>query len=297
MTTTSDGSTPTPIDQIRDVLRRAHKHRGSVEDIRRREAHSGLRRRAGSPAVGETVGSVDTLRVPGEGGRGTIVLAHGGGFVSGSPELTLPVAESLARASGCDVVLPRYRLAPEHPAPAAIEDVTSVASALGPSVVLAGCSAGANIALSAALRCRPRALVLMSPWVDLRLITPSLSRAGVMDPSVTLDELQRCAESYRGALGLTDPSVSPAFADLTGLPATLIQVGAAEALHGDGVLLSTALGEAGVPHDLREWPDMIHNWQFFGDALPEAGAAVMEVATWSRNALGLCDDVPSGKIA
>ncbi|MBP2703753.1 alpha/beta hydrolase [Microbispora sp. RL4-1S] len=308
----SGGSAPLVVDQMRRALRLAHERRGSFEDIRRREALVAARRRALIPAVAETCGGVGTLRVRRgtTGGPGVIVFAHGGGFVTGSPELCLPLAVRLAESSGCDVVLPRYRLAPEHPAPAAIDDVTAVVVAVSAAlraadgasggVVLAGCSAGGGIALSAARALRgtdaaPRGLVLTSPWVDLRLLTPTLSRAGRLDPAVTSDELGRCADAYRGPLPVTDPHVSPVLGDLPGLPPALVQVGTDEALHGDAALLTARLRADGVDCELREWPAMIHNWQFFLESLAEAGAAVDEAARWCRERLARPPGGPGGR--
>lgn len=241
----------------------------------------------------DRVAGVRVLRsVPPAGdGSPLVVYLHGGGYTLGSPEVALPITERLAR--GCEVVSVDYRLAPEHPCPAGVGDAEAVTRALlavdhDRPLVLAGDSAGANLALSAALSVgshpAPAALVLFSPHTDA---TPSAEHETSGRPS----DLDRAgarwlAEAYQGDLAPDDPRLSPALGDLSGLPPILIQVGTIDTCFEQGIRLARRARSAGVEVDLDVWEGLWHTWHYHRD-LPEADRALAEAVTFARRAAGL----------
>ena len=182
-----------------------------------------------------------------------ILYLHGGGYCVGSPAMYRAVTARLARATGLPVFVADYRLAPEHPFPAAVDDAVAAYRALlemGP-VVVAGDSAGGGLALATALAARqlqlspPAALILLSPWVDLT--TSMLSdKAARHEAVLSRAWLAACARHYLAGGDPKAPLASPIYGDLHGLPPTLIQAGADELLHSDAVRVHDALTNAGV---------------------------------------------------
>ncbi len=232
-----------------------------------------------------------------------VVYLHGGGYALGSPEVTLPITQRLAGA-GLEVVSVDYRLAPEHPYPAAVDDATAVLGAVaeaepGRAIVLAGDSAGANLALSAAIGAiAPTAaaladteqagnalagLVLFSPHVDHRPVPTEPSEADRDGRPTDLDDAgaRWLADAYRGPLDRNHRGLSPITADLRGLPPLLIQVGTIDTSFEQGVRLARLARHAGVDVTLDVWDGLWHTWHYHRD-LPEADTALAEAATWVR---------------
>lgn len=221
----------------------------------------------------------------------TVLYLHGGGYCTGAPASHRSLAGHLAARSGARVFVADYRLAPEHPFPAALDDAVGawrglLAQGIPPEeIVVAGDSAGGGLAVATALRLRelglplPRALVLFSPWVDLGL--GQLCREA---PEVMLDEqwLQAGARNYAARNDLRHPLISPVHADLRGLPATLVQVGSDELLRDDARRLHVALGEAGVASRLEEFPERWHVFQAFAGLLRDADRALESAARFMR---------------
>lgn len=219
-----------------------------------------------------------------------VIIVHGGGFHAGSPRTHRRFAANFARATGRRMLIPDYRLAPEHPYPAAIDDVVAVYAGLlgqgmaAEEIVLCGDSAGGGLALSAALSLRevgaplPAGIILMSPWLDLTLSGDSLK---VADADPSREALARSVDWYRGQADPADPFLSPLFAELAGLPPMLIQAGAADSLADDAVRLHERAQDAGVPSVLSIAPDMWHVFQHYD--CPEARAAVEEAAAFVDN--------------
>ena len=235
--------------------------------------------------------SADLLTPAGWAGGRTIVYLHGGGFVSGSAAAFRSLPARLAIASGSRALVVDYRLAPEQPFPAALDDVLAGHRWLaadrdaGGGVVFAGDSAGAGLAVTAALSLRdaggsvPAAVVCFSPWFDLDCPDPDVI---VDDPLVELSMLRSAAAAY--APGRTsDAMVSPAMADPTGLPPILIQVGSREVLRQSAERFAERAQRAGVVVELEVWDEMIHVWQLFA-GVPEAEAALAKAATFIVNA-------------
>jgi acetyl esterase/lipase len=209
-------------------------------------------------------------------GRPTLVHLHGGGYALGSPEVAVPITSRLA-AGGLAVVSVDYRLAPEHPHPAAVEDALAVYGAVdrvaaGRPVALAGDSAGGNLVVSVAMAAAaaglrpPAALVLMSPHLDLA--------------SAPDGDGRWLADAYRGTRDAADPAVSPlraGNADLARLPPTLVQTGTADALLGHAVRFARRARAVGVDVTLDVWDGLWHTWQYHRE-LPEAHQALAEAA-------------------
>ncbi|MDA3041189.1 MAG: alpha/beta hydrolase fold domain-containing protein, partial [Actinomycetota bacterium] len=226
-----------------------------------------------------------------------VVYLHGGGYALGSPEVAVPITERLA--SQVEVVSVDYRLAPEHPYPAALEDTLAVLDALatGPDaargVVLAGDSAGANLALSAALALTRRAgtdtrpsarlsgLILLSPHLDHR--PRHRQDSGDRRDDVDNEAGRWLSAAYRGIRSIDDPAVSPLLADpeeLGSLPPVLIQVGTIDSTFQDAVRFARAARTAGCQTTLDVWDGLWHTWHYHRD-LPEADAALLEAAQFA----------------
>jgi acetyl esterase/lipase len=224
-------------------------------------------------------------------GERVIVYLHGGGYCTGSPRSHRPVLGGLTRATGARVIAVDYRRAPEHPCPAAIDDALAVMRALLDDGVppgrlwLAGDSAGGGLLFTTLVAARDAGLpaiagaVPLSPWTDLTGGQPS-HHAHVLDYLPAPDRLVTYARAYAGNLSLTDPQVSPLFADLRGLPPLLVFVGGAERLHDDGVLIAARAKDAGVDVTLHVEPDEIHVWPMFHPWSPRAADAFAKIAAF-----------------
>jgi acetyl esterase/lipase len=220
-----------------------------------------------------------------------VVYLHGGGYCTGSPRSHRPLLGALTRATRTRVVAVDYRLAPEHPCPAAIDDAVTVVRALLDAGVrperlwLAGDSAGGGLTLATLVAAREQGLprlagaIPISPWADLTNSGAS-HHANVHDYLPGPDRLDRYARHYAGSLALDDARVSPRFADLRGLPPLLVLVGGAERLHDDGVAVAAAARDAGVDVTLHVEPDEIHVWPMFAGWSPNADDAVARIAAF-----------------
>ncbi|MGV7034779.1 alpha/beta hydrolase [Methylobacterium symbioticum] len=214
-------------------------------------------------------------RIPGSEDGPVILFLHGGGYVSGSLASHRHMVAQAGREAGARTLALDYRLAPEHPFPAALEDALAgyrwlLAAGTAPGrIALAGESAGGGLALAAAVSLRaaglplPGCLWLSSPWTDLALTGPSLETKAAADPLIGRAYLAELAGLYCAGADPRDPRVSPLYADLAGLPPMLIQVGSAETLLDDAVRLAGVAGAADICVRLQIWPHMIHAWHLF----------------------------------
>jgi acetyl esterase/lipase len=239
----------------------------------------------------------------GDSDSSVVLLVHGGGFTSGSPRTHRKFAAVLSKASGNRVLVPGYRLAPEHPFPAGLDDVVAVYAALvetgvePTTISFVGDSAGGGLALGATLRLReigaplPGSVVLLSPWLDLTLSGPSIE-ANAKHPNPSKADLQRASQWYLEGADPRDPLASPVFADLTGLPPLLLQAAGNDVLLDDAVTTAERARAAGVAVTLSVAPEMWHVFQM--SDCPEARAAVEEIAAFVNNApsKGESDVVP-----
>ena len=220
-----------------------------------------------------------------------ILYFHGGGYVIGGPRSHGKLAAQIAHAARSEVWFVDYRLAPEHPHPAALEDALAAFRWLSQQedakrIVFAGDSAGAGLAVAAAVAIRelklppPAALVLISPWTDLTSSGDSIRTHCDRDPMLRRSWLAACAAHYAGALPLDGPALSPLFADLSGLAPTLIQVGSEEILLSDSERLAARARHAGVSVRLSRFEGMWHDFQVHAGVLVEADQALAEIGTF-----------------
>jgi monoterpene epsilon-lactone hydrolase len=213
----------------------------------------------------------------------TLLYVHGGGYFACSTDTHRPLAARLAREWRALAFVPEYRLAPEHPFPAARDDVLAVWEAMlarhgaDPAhAVWAGDSAGGGLALSAALACaerglpRPAAIVTFSPWVDLSCAGASLEENAERCAMFVPAQLRAAAALYASDHALVHPGVSPLFGDLRAMPPLCVHAGEDELLRDDAQRLAAAAAAAGVSVEARLWPGVPHVWQFLAGFLPEA---------------------------
>ncbi|MBD8507132.1 alpha/beta hydrolase [Hoyosella sp. G463] len=233
--------------------------------------------------------------------RTMVLYLHGGGYTLGSPSTHRPIAAYLARSARATVTTLDYRLAPEHPYPAALEDAVAAYGALLADgvppgrIVLAGDSAGGGLVLATALRLRsssapmPAALVLISPWVDLSLSDLNDTR----DPMLTAPWLRECARRYIADGTLAD-ELDPLHADLAGLPPTLIHVGSDEILLNDAQRLAARAKGAGVDVTLTVLDGLWHVVHLHSGLLRAATQAIDDIGEFVRHHTGSETGHPAG---
>lgn len=212
-----------------------------------------------------------------------IVYFHGGAFCLGAPSGYRNWLTHLAVATRAELVVPDYRLAPEHPFPAAPDDALSVWKAANATAMM-GDSAGANLTLATTIRARddgaktPESIMLISPWIDLDHTGETLKTNAEKDPLVREGDSRAHAALYFGKTSPRDPRVSPLFADLRGLPRTYVQVGKDEALLDDARRFDVRAKEAGVDVKTDLFDGVFHVWHFFAGVAPEADDAIARIA-------------------
>jgi epsilon-lactone hydrolase len=234
------------------------------------------------------------LRPPGARTDAVVLYLHGGGYVIGSPRSHRHLAAAIARAAGVSALLIDYRLAPEHPFPAALEDAVEayqwlLGRGVAPGrVIVAGDSAGGGLTVATLLALRDRGLprpaggVCISPWVDLTCSGATYATKAAVDPIVTRESVAMMAQAYAGSGDPKAPLLSPLYADLRGLPPLLVQVGSDEVLLDDALGLGEQARGAGVEITVEEWPTMIHVWHWFLPMLAEAERAVGVIGDFVR---------------
>lgn len=246
----------------------------------------------GDVTVGGRSGLELTPTVPRS--NATLIYLHGGGFVFGSPTQDLTISAALAAKTGLRVLSPSYRLAPEDPYPAAVDDVEAVARAVledtAAPVALVGESAGASLALAATLRLRqgsgpqPAALALMSPATDLNDFGDSYLTA--RDPILTPDRLDVVPRTYAPDADLNHPDISPIYGEYDpAFPPSMISTGTRDLLLSSCVRQARVMRDAGAAVTLRVWEGMWHAFEFY-DELPEADASLSEVAAFLSGHVG-----------
>jgi monoterpene epsilon-lactone hydrolase len=245
----------------------------------------------GTTITEQAIGGVraEMVSARASGSQPTVVHFHGGGYCVGSAFTPRSWAAHLSAQAGCRVVLPEYRLAPEHPHPAGLQDARAVIKALygetePGSVVVSGDSAGGGLALSLILSLRdegqplPAGCILLSPWLDLgrdRRAVPELARRDVL---LTPEWLDACARAYADPSAWAEPSVSPLRAAHSGLPPLLIQAGTDELLAPDAELLAARASAAGVDVTYTRWPRMWHDFVLQPGLLAAADSALAQAA-------------------
>ena len=226
----------------------------------------------------------------------TLLYLHGGAYAVCSPATHRQVTGAFARR-GFRVFAPDYRLAPENPYPAGLDDVVAAyrglldAGTVPARIAVAGESAGGGLSLALLVRLRdaglplPASAVLFSPWADLSLAGESLVSNDGLDPMFRAIHAGWVASLYLGGADPRDPYVSPVFADLTGLPPLLIHVGETELLLDDARRIAARAAAADVAVALSVWRDVVHGWQLLPAILPEARRSIDEAAAFMRAAM------------
>jgi monoterpene epsilon-lactone hydrolase len=283
---------------VRVFIRRANRSDLSIAE--RRQSMEDYARRVPRPPKGTTtiekaLGPVPAVRIARSNSRpdSVVFFLHGGGYIAGGPALYRQVAWRIAEAARAGVIAVDYRLAPEHPFPAAIDDAFAawralLAEGFDPRrCAILGDSAGGGLALSLALKLRderiplPAAVVAISPWTDLA-VTGLSARAGASDPMLNASELAPMAAQYLAGADPRDPYASPLYGDPHGLPPTLIQVGGDEILRDDATRMAEKLKNAGCTVALEIWPRMPHVWHAFAPVMPEARRAIARIGEFVR---------------
>jgi acetyl esterase/lipase len=227
-----------------------------------------------------------------------MLYLHGGGYVFGSPSHYRDFIWRIANLTRSRVLCIDYRLAPEHPFPAAVDDAVAayrwlLAEGADPrSLSVMGDSAGGGLTFATLLRLRdegialPAAAVVLSPWTDLTLTSESMARLADADPMLSPEAAATYARWYLAGADPRDPYASPLYGDLAGLPPTLIQVGSDEILRDDCTRMAERLRAAGCRVELEVWPRMPHVWQLFARIMPEARRAIEQVGAFVNAEIG-----------
>jgi len=231
-----------------------------------------------------TVGGVPAIRTTfGRNSHGAVLYLHGGGYIIGSSSTHRGIAGHLAKTSGCTIVTPDYRLAPEFPFPAALDDAEACWNGLleqgvkPEQIAVAGDSAGGGLSITLAMRLRdkgqplPASLTVFSPWVDL---TQEQLYAPECEPVLQAGWTSKAAKLYAGQESLTNPLISPIFGDLSGLPPLLIQVGSQEILLNDAERLADAANRHHVETRLEVFNSLWHVFQVHSSQLDRATDAL-----------------------
>ncbi|MFI5400681.1 MAG: alpha/beta hydrolase [SAR324 cluster bacterium] len=281
------------------VLKLGRKRRPEFRDvertragIRRMEPLLAFRRGVQVSAARDAPVAAEWVVPAGAAPRRTLVYLHGGAYLFCSPRTHRGITAFLARAIPARVLVPAYRLAPEHPFPAALDDTLACLRWLARcgvaarDLVLAGDSAGGGLALAATIALRdagealPARAALLAPWVDLAATGASIRQNSESDAWVYGDLVALGATLYLGKTAASHPLASPLYADLTGLPPLLLHVSDSEVLFDDSRRLAQRAQAAGVSVTLKVWPGLPHVWQGFVPFIPEAGMSLREIAAF-----------------
>lgn len=252
----------------------------------------------GTETVSVDAGGVSADRIGRPASRpGRYVLyLHGGGYRVGGPLTYRHFTWRIADAAQAHVLIIRYRLAPEHPFPAALDDALAAYRWLlqqdAREIIVMGDSAGGGLTLALLMKLRdeglalPDAAVAMSPWTDLALTGASLTENAAADPMLNACDIPAAAADYLAGTDPRNPYASPLYGDPGGLPPVLIQVGSDEVLRDDATRMAERLRAANPRSQLQVWPLMPHVWQAYTWVMPEARAALADIADFVRRNLG-----------
>ncbi len=278
----------------RIILRKVFKeNRLTIEENRARSARTAKLTRIPKDVTIADV-EVDGIRAkwisPSHEKSGKIILhLHGGGYVTGGMDSHLMMCIPMAQTLKTKILLPEYRLAPEQPFPAAVDDAVKVyrwALTQGyqpQDIILSGDSAGGGLALATVLSLRdagnllPAAVICMSPWTDLTFTGQSHITKAKADCVLLTDVLREWAACYAGTETPNNPLISPIYADFHNFPPLLIQVGSDEILLDDSRMLAEKVKADGVNVTLKVWDEMWHVWPALGDLLPESKKSFEEI--------------------
>ena len=234
---------------------------------------------------------IDTRQLTPTPCYGAILYLHGGAYCTGSPDSHREMVARIARTTEREAFILNYRLAPEHPYPAALDDAMAAYTDLlsrHQDIVLVGDSAGGGLAMALAERisqtdyAQPNAMVLLSPWCDLTCSGPTMESNRRIDPMLHPDWLTSSAAMYAAESAKDEPGISPLFGDMSGYPRTLIQVGSDEILLSDATRAEAAMKEAGVDVTLQVSEGMWHVFQFHAAILKSSKKAVYKIGNFLR---------------
>ncbi len=287
------------IDKLMDVLR----ERGMPEGLSLTERRARLEE-IGDRFPAPATAAIEVVEIAGRpaewvsdatADEGRVMLyVHGGGYVQGSPHSHRNMVYEIARAMGGRVLNLDYRLAPEHPFPAAVDDMVAawkalLAGGLDPTkAAFGGDSAGGGLVLAALMTARDQGLPLpacaccISPWTDLVGTGQTMATKADVDPMVNRAALDFFADLYANGHDKTDPLISPLHGDLKGLPPLLVQVGTAETLLDDSRRLAARARHARVAVDYAEWEGMPHIWHIFCPLLQKSRDAIQELGAFVK---------------
>lgn len=233
-----------------------------------------------------------------------MLYIHGGGYVAGSPAGYHGLAGNYAKLLKAKVFVPDYRLAPEHPFPAALDDVLAAYKWLldqghpAGSITFSGDSAGGAMVVSVMVMARDAGLplpaggVALSPWANLEHSGSSLETRDGIDPTVNRTGLTLMSKAFLNGALRNSPEASPVFADVRGLPPILVHIGESEVMLSDAIRLAAHLAENRVRVTLEVWPGMFHVWHMFAAILPEGMQALQDAAAFLETAIGNAADAP-----
>ena len=242
--------------------------------------------------------AADLITTPASDHDRHVLFLHGGGFIIGSPALYRHVTWRIATTARARVLAVDYRLAPEHPFPAALDDaLTAYRWLLGQGadprrIAVMGDSAGGGLVFSLMLRLRdegsplPAAAAALSPWTDLALTGPTLTSNAAADPLLNAEDPMHFVQDYLAGADPRTPYASPLYGDPAGLPPTLIQVGSDEVLRDDAVRMADRMRDAGCQVELEIWRRMPHVWHAFVPLIPEAKRAIERIGTFLQSRTG-----------
>jgi len=266
---------------------RSDDYRQRRKDIDARGLAYGLAADVGVEPVTANGVKAEWTATPKDARDAALLYLHGGGYVIGSLDSHRHLAAEAGRAAGIAALALDYRLAPEHPFPAAVDDALAsfrflLGRGISPGrVALAGDSAGGGLVVAAMLAIREAGLPqpgcgwCISPWVDMEAIGETMSSKAAADPTVQRAGLLDMAKMYLSGADPRSPLAAPIYGDLSGLAPLMIQVGACETLLDDALRLAKIGGAADVRVDLQIWPEMIHVWHLFHPEL-KAGRQAIE---------------------
>jgi acetyl esterase/lipase len=291
-----------PSDQALEVNERLRARSTEAADLAARREAAEQREAFASEPAGvqyEQPDGVDGLWVTAaDTDRGALLYLHGGGYVMGSPEARRKSVGHLVRAARLSALVPRYRRAPEHAFPAAVDDAVAAYRWLldrghAPErLVIGGDSAGGGLAIAAALRLRdegaplPAGLLAISPWIDLTCESEFYETRREADLMVTREALVEMAEHYLAGADPAHPLASPIYGELSGLPPLFVAAGSDEILLDDSLRLARSAAIAGVELTLRVDAGMQHIYHVFVGYVPEADAAVAAIGAWIAQRVG-----------
>jgi acetyl esterase/lipase len=285
---------------LREMLAQRPKVTDIAERRRGMDGYAQLFPTAGDIAVAKVSANgvpAEWTSAPGADTRRAVLYLHGGGYVFGSLDSHRHLASEIARDVGGRTLALHYRLAPESPFPAPVEDSVAgyrylLAQGIQPTnIALAGDSAGGGLVVAALVAIRDSGLAqpscgwCISPWVDMEAIGGTMTSNASRDPTVQKDAILEIARQYLGSADPRSPLAAPIYADLRGIAPLYIQVGSVETLLDDSTRLASVAGAADVPLTLEVWPEMLHVWHLFHPRLSAGRRAITAGARYMRAAM------------